>query len=352
MKLVTMFQGTCLATAALMLCGASAPARTRVSSASPTVQALGPLDVELARIVDGTSGTVGVTIVHLETGKRASLNPDVRFPMASTYKVAIAAAILDQVDAGKLTLDQMIVVPEAMVVDSDGIAKDFPHPGVSLSVANLIESMLVVSDNTATDVLFKLAGGGQAVTAWIRKIGVEGMQVDRDTAHLIMDFAGITVQPNKRNFAALLQANPEIAKMEDVPNPRFDNDPRDTATPDAMVGLLARIHRGEALSARSTKFLLEVMERCFTGQGRLIAMLPPGVALAHKTGTIGGTVNDVGIMTLPGGGGHLAIAVFIKESSDPMATRERLIAQIARTAYDYMQMSITHQPRKNGEPHK
>jgi len=338
-------RSTALTTLALLALTYPAPSEARRSTPqSAEAPTLAPLDAELLRLTNGAAGTVGMTVVHLETGRRASLNPRVRFPMASTYKVAIAGAILDQVDAGNFTLDRMIPVPDAMIVDSDGISKDFPHAGVSLSVINLIETMLVVSDNTATDVLMRLAGGPAAVTAWVNKVGVTDMRIDRDTAGLVKDFTGIDVQWTKKNFEALLLTNPELAKLEDAPNPRFDNDPRDTSTPDAMVHLLTKIHRGEALSVGSTKLLLEVMGRCVTGQNRLIAMLPPGVALAHKTGTIGGSVNDVGIMTLPNGGGHLAIAVYIKASSDPVSSREKLIAQMARTAFDYMQLAVAIMP--------
>jgi len=338
-------RSTALTTLALLALTYPAPSEARRSTPqSAEAPTLAPLDAELLRLTNGAAGTVGMTVVHLETGRRASLNPRVRFPMASTYKVAIAGAILDQVDAGKFTLDRMIPVPDAMIVDSDGISKDFPHADVSLSVINLIETMLVVSDNTATDVLMRLAGGPAAVTAWVNKVGVTDMRIDRDTAGLVKNFTGIDVQWTKKNFEALLLTNPELAKLEDAPNPRFDNDPRDTSTPDAMVHLLTKIHRGEALSVGSTKLLLEVMGRCVTGQNRLIAMLPPGVALAHKTGTIGGSVNDVGIMTLPNGGGHLAIAVYIKASSDPVSSREKLIAQMARTAFDYMQLAVAIMP--------
>jgi beta-lactamase class A len=63
--------------------------------------------------------------------------------------------------------------------------------------------------------------------------------------------------------------------------------------------------------------------------------LPAGTVVAHKTGTIGGTVNDVGVMTLPDGKRQIVIAVFIKESDKPLAERERVIAEIARSVRDY-----------------
>ena len=77
------------------------------------------------------------------------------------------------------------------------------------------------------------------------------------------------------------------------------------------------------------------MRRCETGLARLKGMLPDGTDVAHKTGTIGGTTNDVGIMSLPNGAGQVAIAVFVKASARPGAERERVIAQVARAVHDY-----------------
>ena len=77
------------------------------------------------------------------------------------------------------------------------------------------------------------------------------------------------------------------------------------------------------------------MERCRTGAGRLRGLLPPDTLVAHKTGTIGGTVNDVGVMTLPQNAGQVVIAVFIKGSDASEAVREKTIAQIGRAVRDY-----------------
>jgi beta-lactamase class A len=115
----------------------------------------------------------------------------------------------------------------------------------------------------------------------------------------------------------------------------FDKDPRDTATPDAMVELLAKIQHKSLHKPETAELLLDIMRRCQTGEHRLKGLLPDGAIVAHKTGTIGGTTNDVGILTLPGGAGHVAISVFVKESTKPVADRERVIAQIARAVHDF-----------------
>ena len=77
------------------------------------------------------------------------------------------------------------------------------------------------------------------------------------------------------------------------------------------------------------------MERCQTGKTRLKGMLPQGTVVAHKTGTLGGVADDVGVITLPGDAGHVAISVFTKASIKPEEASEKAVAEVARTVYDY-----------------
>jgi beta-lactamase class A len=306
--------------------------------ASPA-PAAGPASVraEIAHISQAIDGVVGVAAWRLDgTGPRILVNADQQFPMASTFKVPIACTVLSQVDQGRLKLDQLIPVDPNMMVESEGLADTFRHPGVSVSVENLLELMLTVSDNTATDTLEKLVGGPAVVTQWVRSQGISGLRVDRDTAGLIRDFYGLPPGPSfPDSLAAGLKANPNLEDKGDKPDPAFDDDPRDTATPVAMAELLQRIYTGKALSPASTNLLREIQERNTTGKARIRARLPDGTVVAEKTGTIGGTVNNVGVITLPGNAGKLIVAIFIKKSSKPVEDRERVIADIARALYDY-----------------
>jgi beta-lactamase class A len=313
--------GTAVAAAA----GRSTPARAAV-------------EAEIARAARASGGEVGVLARHLESGLTLSLNENEAFPMASTFKVAVAGAVLAQVDAGRLTLDKMIPVDPDLILSSDGIAEIFPFPGVAASVHNLLESMLTRSDNTATNVLTELAGGPAAVTGWLRGLGVEGMRIDADTIGIVARFYGVSREngPVEAQLRKLLGSDAAIEDIGGKPNARFDDDPRDTATPTAMVALLSKIVEGQALSPASTEVLLGSMERCITGRKRLRGLLPPGTVVKDKTGTIGGTVNDVGIITLPDGRGRVVIAVYIKKSAKSFDDREHVIADVARSVYDYM----------------
>ena len=115
----------------------------------------------------------------------------------------------------------------------------------------------------------------------------------------------------------------------------FEADMRDTSTPRGMADLLARVWTGKALSESSSALLVDIMERCETGLNRLKGLLPEGTVVAHKTGTIGRTANDVGIVTLPGDAGHVIVVAFVKASELDEPARERAIAEVARAAHDY-----------------
>ena len=308
-------------------------------SQPPSDPALQRLEREVARLAKFAGGIVGVTAIHLETGRRVSLNGEDRFPMASTFKVPIAVQLLTRVDKGELKLDQMIEVKQSDLHPGSGTLTElFNKGGLSLSIRNLMELMLLISDNSATDILFREAGGGEAVTARMRALGIEGINVSRSCARLIADWVGVPNLPPEESWS------PEMFKLvfstvkpeeQKAAAKRLDSDPRDTSTPDAMAALLERIYRKDLLKVESAELLLDIMRRCTTGEARLRGILPEGTVIAHKTGTIGATTNDVGIITLPDGSGHVAIAVFIKSSEKEVKARERAIAEIARAVHDF-----------------
>ena len=115
----------------------------------------------------------------------------------------------------------------------------------------------------------------------------------------------------------------------------FASDPQDQGTPVAMSLLIAKLWRGELLSPKSTRVLQDIMAHCETGNERIPGRLPEGTPVAHKTGTIAGTVNDTGVITLPGDRGQLVISVFVKNGVGARTDHEQVIADIARTSYDY-----------------
>ena len=302
-----------------------------------TAQTLPPgLHDQITAAAQAPVGKVGVAAIDLDTGATLAVNGDQRFPMASVVKVAIAAAWLDGVDRGLWSLTTMYPLDESMRVRSDGIADTLPHPGVALSGANLVELSLTVSDNTATDMLLKAVGGPAAVTRWLQSKNIRDQRVDRSIARLLIDVSGHTPDPALADGPALATFMPvEPWKRDDEKwpvNAAFDTDPRDSTTPLAMAQLLARLHTGELLKAPTTRFLFEVLVRTSTGAKRVKAALPAGTYWAHKTGTLPGISNDVGVMTLPNGH-RVALAVLSYGEPDP-AKRDARIAAIGRVVFD------------------
>ena len=303
------------------------------------------LGSEIERLAQGSLGTVGVAVYHLESGRGLTLNGGERFPMASTYKVPMAVELLSQVDEGKRSLEELVTIEESDLIDTHGVISDLlDAPGARLTLENLLGLMLRISDNLATDLIFREAGGADRITARMKAVGAGGIRVDRTTRALIANWLGrddATVESPiaPAAYNALLapdHLNRLTAEQMAAFNRKFNADPRDTATPEAMMTLLRLIWQGEILSQSSTAVLIDIMERCQTGQNRLLGMLPPGAKVAHKTGTIGETTNDVGVVYLPGDAGHVVTVVYIKESKLPNnEAMEPVIAQIARAVYDY-----------------
>lgn len=323
--------------ALLVLFAPGATAQHVVPEGDPALERLAR---ELDRLVPISEGVVGVAAVHLETGRAVYLNPDEPFPMASTYKIPIAVQLLSLVDEGERSLSEMIEIhPEDLHPGSGTLSDLFDDPGVVLSLHNLMELMLLISDNSATDVTLREAGGGEAVTRRMRELGVEGVRVDRPTSLLIGDYGGVEgtpadgrISPDQwRELTATIPPDQRAAA-----NRRFLVDPRDTSTPRGMAQLLRKVWFGEALSFESTELLLDALRRVETGRGRIRGMLPPEIPVAHKTGSMGGSAtNDVGIIYLPDGAGHVVTVVYVKDSDASSSEREEAIAQISRAIYDF-----------------
>jgi len=303
------------------------------------------VEAEIDRHAKALNLTIGVSALHLESGQRIEVNGDESFPLASTYKIPMAAYALHLVSEGELSLDQMVEVRQSDLVVSSSITRLFPHPGIQLSLLNLMEATLIQSDNTATDVLLRTIGGGEAVTGWLAGQGIRNMRVDRSTADLIRNYMGMNPPADGTSMASqYAETTFDDMTADDwrVLYEQLLNDPRDQGTPRAMAALLEGIWKDAYLSAEHGEALRAIMARCLTGGARLSDGLPAQqLPLAHKTGTLGGTVNDVGVMILPDNRGTVVIAVFTRSSSALEAQAgERAIAEVGRTVYDYFLFNL------------
>jgi beta-lactamase class A len=235
------------------------------------------LEQRFAALATENPGEYGIAALDLTSGAMVSFNGDEPFPMASTMKIAVAAAYLAEVDAGRRSLDETIA---------------------GISASRLLDSMITRSDNRATDLLMISLGGPAVVDRWLHAHQLTGIRVDRTIAQLLHD---------RRDL----------------------RDIRDSSTPTAMLGLLRLIDSGDALSPASRSLLLDMMRRCATGSNRIRGLLPAGVRVENKTGTLNGYTGDVGFLTLPDGR-RIAVVFFARGGSN----RPAVISTAARAVYD------------------
>ena len=277
------------------------------ASSSASSQTL--LQVQMASIAAATRGPVGAAVLVVEGGSVVALHGEQRFPMQSTYKLPIGMAVLHQVDLGRLSLNQRVRISPADLPPPphySPIRDKYPN-GTSMTVSKLLDEMISVSDNTASDILLTLAGGPQRVTAYLRGLGVQNM----------------VVATSEKTMAQ----NEAVEQY------------RNWATPSAMADLLRVLQQGSGLSASSRHLLLGLMAGSKTGPHRIKGLLHAGTVVAHKTGSSGTengftrATNDVGLVTLPDGK-HLAVVVFVSDTRATNAVQEAVIARIARAAWD------------------
>jgi beta-lactamase class A len=255
----------------------------------------GILRKEISRIAAECGGRLGVSIFDAQTQEPFGHNADDRFPMCSTFKFLLAAAVLKRVDDEKEQLGRLIPVGDGDVVPGSSHIQAAVPGG--LTVAQLCEAAMTYSDNTAANLILAGIGGPQAVTAFARTLGDTMTRLDRN----------------------------EPTLNESIPG-----DPRDTTTPNAMLRSMQTLLIGEALSGASKKQLTQWLIGNKTGDTRLRAGLPQGWRAGDKTGTgERGSTNDIAIVWPPDRA-PILVAVYLTETSTPSDKRNATVADVAR----------------------
>jgi beta-lactamase class A len=183
-------------------------------------------------------------------------------------------------------------------------------------------------------------GGPKAVRAMIARKHLGAIRFADGERHMQSRIAGLTWKQSYALNGKFFEARDALPiKTRSAAFARYIADPYDGAEPAAIVNALARLKRGELLSAKSTAHLLDVMSRTHTGPNRLKGGLEPGWTLSHKTGTgqeLGGVqagYNDIGILTAPDGKSY-AVAVMIKKTSTPLSVRMTLMHNVVDAVID------------------
>lgn len=259
-----------------------------------------------------SDAVLGVAGIHLQSGRRVGVRSDERFPMGSVYKFPIALAALRRVDQGTLSLDQKITIePKDFSPGWSPLRDNAKGKPVTISLRELLRQMVEISDNTASDATLRLLGGPSVVSARMKELGVPGIGVHRSETEMARD----------------------LEKPDGVET--YARDPRDTATPDDMAALLVAFwQRKDGLSKDSHDMLMQWMTDTQTGLRRIRSILPEGAVIAHKTGTMPGTVNDAAIITSPDGRETVVLVIFTKQGTSPEKTREEDVAAVAKKAYE------------------
>lgn len=271
-----------------LIAGGAALAAAKNARPDEAQRALADLQVRLG-------GRLGVFAKDTGTRRTIGHRQDDRFAMTSTFKVALAAAVLSRVDRGEHRLGDVLrfgrddLVPYAPVIEAN-------LGNCTLTIEQLCAAIVQVSDNVAANLLLPLVDGPQGLTRFIRTQGDRVTRLDRREVEL---------------------------------NTNIEGDLRDTTTPAAMTGLLERLLLGKALSPASRARLTGWMETSTTGKARLRAGLPTAWRAGDKTGTGNRAVNDVAI-AWPPRRPPILIAVYVDRADRNVEGTSAAIAEVGR----------------------
>lgn len=248
----------------------------------------------LAEIETASGGRLGVSVLDSATGRRAGHRQEERFPMCSTFKFLAGAAVLARVDQGKERLERRVVYgPADLVTYSPVTGKHVGGEGMTM--AELCEAAITLSDNTAGNLMLASFGGPPAFTAYARSLGDPLTRLDR---------------------------------IETALNEALPGDPRDTTTPAAMLGNLNKVLLSDALSAASRSQMHRWLDGNLVGDQRLRARLPSGWKVGDKTGSgERGATNDIGILRPPGRA-PILVAAYLTETTASAEVRNAALADV------------------------
>lgn len=231
--------------------------------------------------------------LDLDTGNYLDVSGDRVFPTASVIKLPILIAFFQDVDAGKIRLDETLVMTRDLVVGGSGYMQDLPV-GSKFSALQTATNMIITSDNTATNMIIKRMGGIAVLNQRFRSWGLEKTVI--------------------RNW---------------LPDLKGTN----TTTARELVKLLAQLDKRKLLSPRSQAQAIDIMQRV-KNRKLLPVGLGRGATIAHKTGDIGFMLGDAGIIVMPSGKRYLAAVLVESEYDDPSA--RDYIQDLSRMVYTYL----------------
>jgi 2-iminobutanoate/2-iminopropanoate deaminase len=336
---------------------------------SAPASAQSPLAAALAADLASFPATTGLHIKHLKTGEEVAIRADDSFNSQSVIKVPIMVRAFQLADAGKLNLDERVTITRADLRDGTGVFQYFDL-GSAPTLRDVIQQMIVTSDNTATDLMTVKVGGKDAINAWLAESGYTMRFVNRGweyrrklLAKIDPRFAAITAEEVTGLQYAMTQGDasapvsvfdhyktlftgPRAAWVDIVRDPA--NRRRHTANQRKLMVEDRDIWLGD-ITAREISRMLEGIERCtvasavscatmklflrrqLAGSRRLPHFLD--VPVGHKTGDAGNIANDVGIIYSRSG--PIVISALVVGITGPYAEAEDRIGRIAKRVVDH-----------------
>ncbi len=253
------------------------------------------------RLEAGSGGRFGVGVLDTAGGRMIGHRLDERFPMCSTFKALAAGVVLARVDRKQENLDRRVNYTKSDLVTYSPATEKHVERG--MTIAELCEAAITLSDNTAGNLLLASFGGPAGLTSFARSLGDETTRLDRIETEL---------------------------------NQALPGDPRDTTSPRAMAQTLRALTLGDALSATSRAQLIAWLKANTTGGTRLRAGVPSGWAVADKTGTGDhGTANDVAVLWPPQRA-PLIVTVYLTGAAVARDQQNKIIADVGAAVADAM----------------
>lgn len=304
------------------------------------------LHKRLAAIIQHGPATGGFAVRHIQRGEAFSFDGDTPYPAASVFKIPVMIEAFRRVAQGQLNLSDRWELSDTEKSTGSGVLVRLA-PGLQPTVRDLITLMIIISDNTATDMLVRRLGP-EPITATMRELGLTNTVVAHPCRDLLLSLLG-NASPNlaPHETARYLKEHPIAPESLAYAGTPENN----ITTANEMADLVSRIHTGDGLhqlginaDARATmrRILLEQQLN-----ERMPRFLPPGVPVAHKTGSLSGPYtirNDAGLLDL-GEGSTVAVACFTRtrmpEGADPRESNRFLtsideeVGEFTRAVYDH-----------------
>ena len=292
------------------------------------------LESDIRGIIEASGAEMAVCADHLESGQRIEIDAGRVFPLCSVLKIPVLVEAFRQIEGGRFALDDRWTLTTAEKNLPSGVLVFF-EDGLAPTVRDLLTLMIIISDNTATDMVMHRLGEG-SVTRTMHSLGLTDICVPM-TIREIFDDLLPSSDPTQDMLALAAAPRKRDGRCYSL---GADND---GGTPAALTELLARIWRGEIVSRAAGDAMLEILLKQQFND-RLPRYLPPGTPCAHKTGTLPGIRNDSGII-YASGTSHVAVTVFARwddeaARDDPIARSEEPVAidsafgRIGRLLYD------------------